>query len=190
MIDPRESWGEMIKRVAEFKPPPLVERDELPEEYKKPTVLQKARTLMNNSEITRYKKKRKRNDEGEVEPGANSDRVYRSEMKKDILNDLNDRNAQSEAYEHHEMSSEIIELSHQSRNREEDGFSPKEQAFRFEEGSSDEENVEARSVNLSDEEKPAEVKEESLVKNEKINREEKEDEEVVDYGDDDEEEVE
>ena len=30
VIDPRESWKEWIKRVAEFKAAPLVERDELP----------------------------------------------------------------------------------------------------------------------------------------------------------------
>ena len=32
VIDPRESWGQWVKRVSEFKEPPLVERDELPEE--------------------------------------------------------------------------------------------------------------------------------------------------------------
>lgn len=32
VIDPREGWVKWIKRVADFQPPPLVERNELPEE--------------------------------------------------------------------------------------------------------------------------------------------------------------
>ena len=32
VVDPRESWKEWTKRQLEFKDPPLVERDELPQE--------------------------------------------------------------------------------------------------------------------------------------------------------------
>lgn len=31
VIDPRESWVDWFKRVGDFKPPPLVERHDLPE---------------------------------------------------------------------------------------------------------------------------------------------------------------
>jgi ankyrin repeat protein len=31
VIDPREGWGQWFKRVGDFKPPPLVERHDLPE---------------------------------------------------------------------------------------------------------------------------------------------------------------
>jgi ankyrin repeat protein len=32
VVDPRESWGQWMRRQLDFKDPPLVERDELPEE--------------------------------------------------------------------------------------------------------------------------------------------------------------
>jgi hypothetical protein len=31
VIDPRETWVQWFKRVGDFRPPPLVERNELPE---------------------------------------------------------------------------------------------------------------------------------------------------------------
>ena len=32
VIDPRETWKQMIKRIMNFEPPPLCERNELPRE--------------------------------------------------------------------------------------------------------------------------------------------------------------
>ena len=58
MIDPRETWKEMFWRVSEFKPPPLVERDSLPADLvEKPTLLNKALTMLNSGYIQEREKK-------------------------------------------------------------------------------------------------------------------------------------
>ena len=63
----------MINRVAEFKSPPLIERDQLPEDMRDGNFLQKARTFMNKSEIEKRKKKEKKKKNKENDKSLNSE---------------------------------------------------------------------------------------------------------------------
>ena len=58
VIDPNESWGEMVGRIVNFKEPKLIERSELMKSKKKPSLLHKFNTFVYEETLAKNRQKR------------------------------------------------------------------------------------------------------------------------------------